>query len=101
MIVEKILPKNYFVAMEHMHSCIKMAGFNFFTELDEDNKIIEGHWKGEERIRNLTEILEQLQLSKLNSGYFKPLANDLSELLGVGISVVLDKIKKQFLIPIW
>lgn len=30
MAVQMILPKNYFTAIEHMHSCIKVAGFNFF-----------------------------------------------------------------------
>lgn len=34
LMVEKTLPKNYFTAMEHMHSCIKTAGFNFFVESD-------------------------------------------------------------------
>ena len=55
--VEKVLPKNYFTAMEHMHSCIKIAGFNFFEDSDEDHKVTQGLWNGEERLRNLTLVL--------------------------------------------
>jgi hypothetical protein len=29
--VQKALPKNYFTALEHMHKCIKLAGFNFLV----------------------------------------------------------------------
>ena len=29
--LQKVLPKNYFTALEHMHACIKMAGFNFLV----------------------------------------------------------------------
>ena len=28
--IQKVLPKNYYVAMEHMYACIKIAGYNFF-----------------------------------------------------------------------
>lgn len=45
--VEKTLPKNYFTAMEHMHSCIKTAGFNFFIESDEEKKLTQGSWRGD------------------------------------------------------
>lgn len=60
MIVQLVLPKNYFTASEHMHSCIKMAGFNFFEEMDEDGKVLKDFWQGEARLKNLTESLEQL-----------------------------------------
>lgn len=59
---EKILPKNYFTAIENMHSCIKIAGFRYFQEADEDNKLLEGVWKGDQRLKNLTEVLEGLEL---------------------------------------
>lgn len=59
--LQKYLPKNYFTAIDHMHKCIKIAGFNFFIEMDEDKKVTEGGvWRGEERLKNLTEILEQI-----------------------------------------
>lgn len=59
--VQRALPKNYFTALEHMHTCIKLAGFHFLVETDDEKKVIEGGiWRGEERLRNLTEILEQL-----------------------------------------
>lgn len=29
-LLQRLLPKNYFSAVEHMHKCIKLAGFNFF-----------------------------------------------------------------------
>jgi len=34
LVVQKILPKNYFSAIEHMHACIKKAGFNYLLECD-------------------------------------------------------------------
>jgi len=43
------MPKNYFTTMEHVHQCIKIAGFNFFVESDDEKKIIEGGsniWRG-------------------------------------------------------
>jgi len=52
--VEKVLPKNYFTTMEHLHSCIKIAGYNFFHDHDEDNRVTQGLWTGEERLKNLT-----------------------------------------------
>lgn len=32
--IQKYLPKNYFTSIDHMHKCIKIAGFNFFIEND-------------------------------------------------------------------
>jgi hypothetical protein len=59
--LQKALPKNYFTALEHMHACIRRAGYHFLLEADDEKKVIEGGvWRGEERLRNLTEILEQL-----------------------------------------
>lgn len=58
LVLEKLMPKNYFSAVEHMHKCIKIAGYNFFVEADEDHKLVElGIWRGEERLKNLTEVL--------------------------------------------
>jgi len=28
--LQKVMPKNYFSAIEHMHKCVKIAGFHFF-----------------------------------------------------------------------
>ena len=47
LMVQKILPKNYFEAIDHMHACIKMAGFNFFEDNDEDHRVTQGLWNGE------------------------------------------------------
>ena len=52
--LELVLPKNYFTATDHMHACIRMAGFKFFQETDEDGKILQGLWQGEERLKNIT-----------------------------------------------
>lgn len=38
--LQKALPKNYFTALEHMHKCIKIAGFNFLADTDEDKKVL-------------------------------------------------------------
>ena len=40
-----------------MHACIKIAGYNFFEDCDEDNRVTEGIWSGEERLKNLTIML--------------------------------------------
>ena len=43
-----------------MHACIRIAGFNFFEDSDEDFRVTQGLWNGEERLKNLTIMLEQL-----------------------------------------
>ena len=98
--LQKYLPKNYFTALDHMHKCIKIAGYNFFVETDEDKKVVEGGiWRGEERLKNLTDILEQIEYDKLRENYFQPIAKDLAKLIGVGYEVILAKMLKEFFAP--
>ena len=60
MAIEQVLPKNYFVAIEHLHACLRIAGFNFFQEFDEDHRVTEGSLTPLERLKYLTETLEQI-----------------------------------------
>jgi hypothetical protein len=87
--IEKVLPKNYFSAMEHMHACIKIAGFYFFNDSDEDHRVTQGLWSAEERLKNLTEVLEGLQLEKIYKLFLEPISRELATLLGVGEAVII------------
>jgi hypothetical protein len=83
-----------------MHKCIKIAGFNFFVESDEDKKVVEGGiWRGEERLKNLTSILEEIEYDKIKENYFEPISRNLSKLIGVGYQVILTKMLKEFYAP--
>lgn len=47
--------------MEHLHKCIKIAGFNYLLFADEDKKVIESDaFQGEDRLKNLVNIFEEI-----------------------------------------
>lgn len=48
-------------------------------------------------MRNLTEILEQLEFARIKEDFFEPVANSLAKLIGVGREVILGKMVKEFL----
>ena len=31
LLIEKVMPKNYFSAMEHFHGCLRIAGYQFLV----------------------------------------------------------------------
>ena len=104
LIIEKlgVIYKQRFNATERVYLSIRCAGYNFLKTSDMSPKILDGDgWYGEERLKNIVEITEDLDYEGMINNFINPAAIELGKILGVGEAKVQNKMFDEFTAPFY
>ena len=95
-----LIKKQRFNARERTYLTLKCAGYNFLKSSEASLKILDSEgWTGEERLKNIVEITEDLDYEGIMNNFINPSAMETASLLGVGENKVQSKMFDEFTEP--